>query len=144
VDRAEFELLRDLPGKEVTEDIVYRTDKHLPTGVYRTDQVAVENSLNLQVVLEGFFTPATGAVVFNFFLVGTGPICRFEVNNTIHRDCGRTHKHDLRTPRCPSQNLPHAIARADLNGLGPRELWALICQHTKIVHTGRFDLPGGG
>jgi hypothetical protein len=143
VDRDEFERLRDLPDKEIADDIVYRTDKNLPFGVFRTDQVKVNNSLDYPVVVEGHFTQATGAVVFNFFLEGTGPICRFEVNSTIHGDAGRTHKHDLRTPRCPLQNLPYATARPDMEGLGPKELWELICQRTKIVFTGRFEFSGG-
>jgi hypothetical protein len=142
VDRDEFELLRDLPNKEVTQDIVFRKDKNLPPGVFRTDQVRVENALDYNVVVEAHFTPLTGATVFNFFLEGTGPICRFEVNSTIHGDAGRTHKHDLRTPRCPSQNLPNALARPDFEGLTSRELWGLICRHARIIHTGQLELPG--
>ncbi len=142
MDRDEFILLRDLPDKEVAEDLIFRAERNLPEGVYRTGQVGVENSLAYPVVVEGHYTRATKAVTFTFILEGTGPICRFDVNSTIHGDAGRTHKHDLRTPRCPAQNLPHAVARRDLENLGPRELWELICRLVKIRHTGRLELPG--
>ena len=37
VDRDEFEMLRDLPDKEIADDIVYRVDKSA-AAVFRTDQ----------------------------------------------------------------------------------------------------------
>lgn len=140
MDRADFVLLRDLPGKEVVEDVVFRTDKHCPECVLRCDQVRVENSLEWPVFVEGHLNLKTEGVTFNFVLEGTGPICRFDVNGTIHGDAGRTHKHDLKTARCPAQNLPQAVARADLEGLDARKLWELICRHAKIVHTGQFKI----
>jgi len=141
VNRQEFEELRDLPGKEVVDDIVYREEENLPEGVFCIDSVRVANALGHDVIVEGFFHRAIKRVSFTFVLAGTGPICRFEVNGPIHGNAGRTHKHDLCTDRCPEQNLPHVTARPDLNDLGPSELWQRICKLARIDHTGSIVLP---
>ena len=56
------------------------------------DQIAVENSLGWDVLLNGTYKPDIPAISFNFVIRGVGPVCRIDVNGTIHGPAGRTHK----------------------------------------------------
>lgn len=138
MNRAEFEALRDLPDKEVAGDIVF-TPKNATTLVF--EDVPVVNSLGLDLILNGSFKPDIPAVKYNFCIKGMGPICRVDVNGSIHGSEGRTHKHDLQTDSCPRNNLPFAKARTDLERLTALQVWQKVCAMANIQHTGRFEEP---
>jgi hypothetical protein len=73
---------------------------------------------------------------------GVGPICRLDVDGVAHRPAGRSHKHSLRTERCPGENLPLAPKdRPDLSGLPLRELFVEFCRMARIEHRGAFEAP---
>jgi hypothetical protein len=138
MDRAEFETLRDLPHKQVVDDITF-TPKNATTLVFQ--DVPVANALGLDLVLNGSFKPDIPAVKYNFSIKGVGPICRVDVNGSIHGTEGRTHKHDLQTDSCPRKNLPTAKARPDLERLTALQVWQKVCAMANIQHTGRFEEP---
>ena len=138
--RLEFEQLRDLPGKVIESDIEFLAkDETSPNLVF--DQVPVVNSLDWDVVLNGTYKPGIPSVTFNFVLRGVGPICRVCVNGQIHGAAGRTHKHDLTEPEDPRANLPAAVARPDLVGKDPKEVWDILCRQANITHSGEFKNP---
>jgi hypothetical protein len=140
VNRQEFEHLRDLPGKRVTANIVWTTPRDAkPNRVF--ELVALENELGCDVVVNGTYKPDIPAVTYNFVLRGVGPICRVDVNGTIHGNAGRTHKHDLRQEADPQKNLPVAVDRKDLDGKTPRQVWEDLCTRANIQHTGNFQDP---
>lgn len=143
MNRAEFEQLRALSGKVIDADIEFKaSSKTSPCLVF--EQVQVRNDLNWEVLLNGTYKPFIPAVSFNFVIKGLGPICRLDVNGTIHGEQGRTHKHDLHDEEDPRRNLPQAISRQDLKGKTARQVWELLCQQANIVHTGRFFDPENG
>jgi len=105
------------------------------------EQVKVENTLGYEVHLNGTFKPQIPSVTYNFVLKGVGPICRIDVNGTIHKEAGRTHKHDLRRESDPRNNLPTAVARPDLEGRSAREIWTILCEQANITHNAEFHNP---
>lgn len=133
--------LRNLPGKQITSDIVFELKQPTsPNLVF--EEVKVDNALNYDVVLNGTYKPGIPSITFNFVLRGTGPICRVCVNGTIHPPVGRTHKHDLRKDSDPRNNLPAALARPDLENLPTvKEVWDILLQQANIKHTGTFHEP---
>jgi hypothetical protein len=141
MNRAEFEALRNLPGKLITSDIQFELKQPTSPNLVFED-VKVENSLNYDVVLNGTYKPSIPAITLNFVLRGAGPICRVCVNGTIHPPAGRTHKHDLRKDSDPRNNLPTAVARPDLDNLPTvKEVWDILLQQANIIHTGTFTEP---
>ncbi len=137
---AEFQQLRDLPGKVVAADIEFKSGKDSrPNQTF--EGISVLNALNWEVLLNGTYKPDVPAITFNFSIRGIGPVCRVDVNGTIHGNAGRTHKHDLRREDDPRRNLPSALARPDLVGLTPRQVWEDLCQRAQIQHTGVFIDP---
>lgn len=143
MDRRTFEQLRDLPGKRIAADIIWTAPRDGKPNL-TFEQVAIENSLDLDVVVNGTFKPGIPSITFNFVLRGVGPICRVDVNGTIHGDAGRTHKHDLRQETDARDNLPTAVARADLEGKSPRDVWSDLCHRASITHVGTFNDPQEG
>lgn len=140
MNRTEFEQLRDLPGKRITAEIKFTGNKQAdPNLVF--EQIPVENSLGVDVILNGTYKPEIPSITFNFVIRGTGPICRVCVNSTIHQEAGRTHKHDLQVETDPRRNLPNATARPDLEGLTAREVWDNLCRQANIEHAGTFHDP---
>ncbi len=140
--RLEFIQLRDLPGKTVEADIVWRSERGTrPNKIF--NRILVKNSLGLEVWLNGTYKPVLPGITYNFVLVGTGPICRVVVNGPEHSGLGRTHKHDLQDPTDsePARNLPTAIARPDLDGKNARQVWDVLCRQANILHRGKFHDP---
>jgi len=142
MNRNEFDVLRNLPGKRIAADIRFES-KQATNPNLTFEEVSVENSLNYEVVLNGTYKPDIPSVTFNFVLRGTGPICRLCVNGTIHPGSGRTHKHDLRQDSDPRNNLPAAIARPELEGRSVKEIWETLMAQANISHTGIFHDPEG-
>src|SRR5689334_15781367 len=92
VNRLEFETLRDLPDKRITEDIRFvlarDTQPNLTFG-----GVKLENSAGWDVRINGTYKPDIPSLTFNFVISDAGgPICRLDINGPIHKAAGRTHK----------------------------------------------------
>jgi hypothetical protein len=140
MNRADFLQLRDLPGKQISEDISFEESEDLrPNLEFRN--VRIQNALGLDVRLNGTYRPGIPAVTLNVAVRGVGPICRIDVNGTIHEKLGRTHKHALRRESCPRKNLPFAERREDLESLSVRDIWERFCEEAGIVHSGDFNDP---
>jgi hypothetical protein len=110
-----------------------------PSLVFRN--IRVFNAMNLGVFLNGTFKPRLNAITYNFVLSGTGPICRIDVNSTIHGEAGRTHKHELESETDPLYNLPKAMIIRDLGEPTPLAVWKRVCTGANIEHRGRFVEP---
>lgn len=119
--RLEFERLRDLPGKKLFGNLVFASSE-TTSPVVTFDSIKIENSLDLPLRLNGRYNRLLPSVVFNFRIMGVGPICRVEVNSTMHRG-SRTHKHSLVEEDDPRQNLPGIVDRPDLVGKSAREVY---------------------
>jgi hypothetical protein len=141
MDRVEFEELRDLPDKTITADIEFLPNKSVSTTL--SFEVPVSNTTGYDLILNCSFVPDIPKLKLNFSIKGIGPICRIEVNGQVHRDAGRTHKHDLHNESCPRQNLPNAVARPDLDLSlsSPKDIWDLLCVEANITHIGDFKEP---
>jgi len=138
--REEFQALRDLPDKRITDDIVFTTTASNSSNL-TFDNVRVENALGVDVIVNGTFKPSIPTTIFNFYIRGQGPICRVCVNGNIHDPVGRTHKHELRREEDQRTNLPTAFARADLENLSPKQVWDILLKDANITHTGKFIEP---
>ena len=138
--RQEFQTLRDLPGKRIASDIVFKPASSGSSNLI-FENVAVENEHGWDVIVNGTFKPGIPTVTYNFYVRSEGPICRVCVNGTSHAPGGRTHKHELRQESDQRQNLPTVIARPDLQGLSPKEIWDRLLDEAKIEHTGNFTNP---
>lgn len=141
MERGDFEALRDVPDKFIDVDIRFaRRDQMRPALV--AESMVIENGLGIQLRLQITFNPETGAKNFNVFVPGVGPICRLDVDGPPHPGAGRSHKHSLRTNRCPDRNLPDGVVdRPDLAGRSVRELFGVFCQMACISHRGIFVAP---
>jgi hypothetical protein len=142
VTPTDFEALRDLPGKVISEDIVFLAGKNT-SPVLTFDGIRIENALDVDLVVNGHFHPKFGGVTYNFFDRSAGAICRIDVNGQIHKKAGRTHKHSVKTDNDVRRNLPNASAVPQYVGKSPREIWEMVCAAANITHTGRFEDPSG-
>ncbi len=142
MNRTEFEQLRNLPDKFIEEDIVFVPSKNIST-VLECEQIKVENSLGISLILNCSYIPDIPRLKFNFHVQGVGAICRFEVNGKVHGEAGRTHKHYLVNESCSRKNLPEADPRPDLALLvySPKEIWNKVCEQSRIVHLGELVEP---
>ena len=140
MDRSTFEHLRDLPDKEILDDIIFKKEN---TKTLSFDNIKVHNAMGVDLILNGKYKPHIPSIRFNFYIRGIGPICRVEVNSSIHRESGRTHKHSLQKENFPRLNLPFARPRGDLKEKPIRQIWEIICQQSNIKHQGIFVDPDG-
>lgn len=141
MNRNEFELLRDLPGKVIRGDIKFSRKQALAPLLVAEDLV-IENAQGVELRLAVHANPATGAKTVNVHVPGIGAICRLDVDGTAHGAAGRSHKHSLQTDRCPDRNLPDGVvARPELAGQPPRAVFGEFCQMAHITHDGTFHDP---
>lgn len=146
MDRSEFESLRDLPDKVIEEDIRFSKKKNL-SPLLTAEDIRITNRLGYDIRLTIKFNPETGSRNFNVHLSGVGPICRLDVDDQAHRPAGRSHKHSLKLPTCPHNNLPFAEDRAGDSGRGLEDLFRRFCLMANIQHRGQLfgpDTTGGG
>jgi hypothetical protein len=139
MNQQEFQTLRDMPGKKISGDILFlKTNSSGPNLVF--DGVLVQNTEAFEIVLNGIFKPNIPSLTFNFVLRGVGPICRLDVNGTIHDFVGRTHKHELIRESDPRKNLPTAFKREDIDSanLNVKDVWTQLCAQAKIEHDGEI------
>lgn len=139
--RAQFEVLRDLPGKMVRGDVKFSRKQALSPLVVAEDLV-IENSGGVELRMSVHANPVTGAKTVNVHVPGVGPICRLDVDGTVHGAAGRSHKHSLQGERCPDRNLPDGVvSRPDLSGLSVKEVFEKFCEMANITHEGNFVEP---
>lgn len=144
MNRTEFEALRDLTGKRITQDIRFARRAALRPAVEVAD-ILIENESGVDLRMNMHFNPETGSKTVNVYVPGTGPICRLDVDGTRHGDAGRSHKHALQTERCPDRNLPDGVAKRDeLSGKSIKEVFDAFCDLAAIEFSGSFDSPDGG
>jgi hypothetical protein len=145
MNRTDFEQLRDLPGKTIPVDIRFSAKRETSPN-WTFENVPVINTLGWEIILNGTYKPHIPSITFNFVQKGVGPICRLDVNGTVHPGAGRSHKHDLQqeTDQKPSRNLPHAIPRNELSQKPVREIWEMLCKQANIIHNGVFYAPDEG
>lgn len=140
MNRTEFEYLRDLPDKVIGADLRL-TQRKETSPAWVADGIVIENVAEVQLRLNITYNPETGSKTFNVHVPGVGPICRLDVDGTSHKDQGRTHKHSLKTERCPARNLPWAVAMPALAGLPLLEVFRSFCEMANIRHEGSFEDP---
>jgi hypothetical protein len=142
MDRTEFEALRDLSGKLIEGDVRLASSSHLGS-VLAADDIPIRNSANTGLILNLTYLRARRGFKINVHVRGVGPICRLEVNGPEHPGATRTHKHALRTNRCPNRNL-HAdvTARPELQGKTMRDVWRTFCEMASITHQGDLLCEG--
>jgi hypothetical protein len=139
--RAEFEHLRDLPGKAIVGDIRLQEQRAV-RPLLRAEDVRIENSAGVDLRLTLTYNPQTGSKSVNVHVPGLGPICRLEVDGQRHPPAGRSHKHSLRSADCPRANLPHDVApRPELSGKLLHEVFEEFCRAANIEHGGMFHSP---
>ena len=137
MDREDFEGLRDLPNKEVTQDIVFLTRGQTKL-VHEADGIPILNGDGENLIVNLRYNEARQSATINVVLQGKGPICRIDVRSNVHKDAGRNHKHSFYEERDWIDNLPQAEARNDLAKCNIEELWDHFCEEAKITHTGSF------
>ena len=139
MERHEFEKLRDLPDKEITQDIrLEKNDKLRP--LLTASNIKIENSLGHVLKMNLNYNEETNSKTINISIQSEGPICRLDVDGQNHKQQGRSHKHSLSTPRCPDNNLPDAISRKDLSGKPFDEIFKIFCREANIVVKGKVEL----
>lgn len=138
MDRAEFERLRNLPAKEISQDVeLTRRPENLPFAI--ADKIRIENSLGVEAYMTISFNEQTNSKKINVHIVGIGPICRLDVDGSEHAPYGRCHKHDLMSDECPGENLKRSItSRNELSGASIEEVFREFCSAARINHTGTF------
>lgn len=141
MDRPTFERLRDLPDKAIHGEIRLVARRQTSPALV-ADNIAIENSAGVDLRLNVSYNPEVGSKTFNVIEVGNGPICRLDVDGTVHAPAGRSHKHSLQTDRCPASNLPNGVvARPDLAGQSPAEVFAAFREMAGIAFDGTFVVP---
>ena len=94
--RTEFEALRDLPNKRISQDVRFRRPQQTRPNVI-ADDVTIENSAGVELRLTVHYNPERGSKTFNVHVLGKGPICRLDVDGPPHRPAGESHKHSVQT-----------------------------------------------
>lgn len=141
MDRTGFEALRDLPDKRIEQNISF-TQRRPTAPLLIAEDVRIASSANVDLRLSIMHNPDVGSTTFNVHVPGTGPICRLDIDGPPHRPCGRSHKHSLKTERCPDRNLPEGVVdRPDLSGKPVAELFQEFCRMAAITHVGTFEAP---
>lgn len=141
MNRGEFEVLRDMQGKIIENDIRLTAGRRT-APLLTADDIEIANSAGRELKLNITFHPQLDSVTFNVTESGNGPICRLDIRGTAHKDQGRTHKHSLQDESSPRQNLGKGVAaRPDLETLSILEAWQKFCEMAKIEHRGEFIVP---
>lgn len=141
MNRQEFEAVRDIPGKVIRGDIRF-AQRQATAPALVAENVVIENDAGVELRLNINLNPKVGSKTFNVVVQGLGPICRLDVDGTVHRPAGRSHKHSLQTERCPDRNLSDGVVdRAELSGKSVAELFDVFCQMAQISHQGQLIVP---
>ena len=137
MDRGEFEVLRDLPNKEIHGDIVLKRANN--SDYLEAEKVLIGNALKVEALMTVRWNPETDAKTINVHVVGVGPICRLDVDGQVHPPAGRHHKHSLVLSSCPETNLKRGVHdRDDLAGKSIEEVFKEFCRISSIEHNGKL------
>ncbi len=130
-----------MTAKAIRADVRFTRPKATAPALVAED-LEIHNANGVDLILNITYNPEVGSKTFNVHVRGVGPICRLDVDGTVHGDAGRSHKHALLTERCPDRNLRDGVqSRQDLSGRSVREVFAEFCALAQIAHTGNFDAP---
>jgi hypothetical protein len=141
MNRLDFEILRNLPGKRI-RGLIRLSRKQATHPLLTADRIAIENNQGVSLWMNINYNPETGAKGINVTLVGEGPICRLDVDGSRHGDSGRSHKHSVQDESSVRRSLRDGvIARADLDGKRLREVFDDFCAAAHIIHEGQFEDP---
>jgi hypothetical protein len=140
VTRAEFERLRDMPGKVIVGDIRLQEQRQTKP-LLRAEDVRIANEANADLRLALTYNPLTGSKSINVLVPGLGAVCRLDVDGPEHPPAGRSHKHSLRSEECPRRNLPSAVAWDGPSGATMGEVFGDFCRRANITHQGEFHCP---
>jgi len=141
MNRRDFEILRDLPGKVIRGDVRFAQPRSTSPAIV-AENLMIENDLGIDLRLTITYNPRVGSKTFNVHVPGMGPICRLDVDGPMHRPAGRSHKHSLQSERCPDRNLPDAVVdRSDLSGRDLTDLFREFCELASVRHDGEFLSP---
>lgn len=136
MDRTEFERLRDLPGKYVDGDIILQKDGRV---YLESEKLIIVNSDDVDATVLLRWNPETDSKTVNVIVSGLGPVCRLDVDGTVHAPAGRHHKHSLVHPDCPVSNLGRGVVRRDdLAGQDIATVWTEFCRMANIEHRGQL------
>ncbi len=139
--RLEFEALRDLPGKTIVGDIKF-VERRPTAPLLVADDLPIENDHGVDARMSLTYKPDIPALSINVQVLGTGPICRMEMNGPRHRPAGRHHKHAMQGEECPRRNLPDGVTdQPELAGQSVRQLFERFCRVARIEHLGTFEAP---
>ena len=140
--REEFEALRSLPNKRIQRDIKF-SRKQGTSPAFTADDIPIENSLGLDARLYLGYNPENGYKKINVAVKSAGgAICRLEVDGPTHPGVGRDHKHSLLRETCPARGMQaDVVARPELAGKGPEEVFRIFCEDAKIEFDKAFVLP---
>jgi hypothetical protein len=120
MNREEFEYLRDMSGKRITDEIKL-APKRRNSPVLASEAIPIENERDVPANLNIEYNTQTDAKTVNVSVPGIGPICRLEVDARAHRPYGRSHKHALSSELCPYENLKRDIIdKSELSGMDIR------------------------
>ena len=139
MNRAEFEALRDLPGKRIDGSVVL-TQRRETSPLLVAENSVVDTSYGVDAKITVTYNPETDSKVVNVHIPG-GPICRLCVDANMHIPCGRNHKHSLQTESCSRRNLPDgAVDRPDLAGKTLAEVFRIFCEISQIDFGGEVRI----
>lgn len=138
----EFEQLRDLAGKAISDDLEF-VETAPNSDIFRCEQ-SLGVFAGHEILLTATFHRNIPSVVFNFRKAGFKAIGRYCVNGNLHRDKNtgvlvRTHKHAPESNDCFRKNLPLAYERTDLSIKSFKDVvavWQSICKDANIHHSG--------
>jgi hypothetical protein len=141
MDRAEFEKLRDLPGKSIEGDIAL-SPPMAGAAYLESEKIPILNSEDVPAFVVVRWNPQTDSKTVNVAVRGVGPICRLDVDGRIHEPAGRHHKHSLRSAACPEENLKRDLQRRDdLAGATIQQVFAEFCRIAGVEHVGTLKVP---
>jgi hypothetical protein len=138
MNRADFEQLRNIPGKIIAGDI--RLMAKRPTHpLLIADDIEIENALGVETRMIVQYNPEVGSKTINVVVANVGPVCRLDVDGPAHEPCGRSHKHSLQTERCPDRNLPEGVRDLpQLLGSSLQDVFNWFCAEAQITHQGQI------
>ena len=128
-------------AKTVNEDVSFEFAPKETRVLEFKNIVILTDSVPYVVTIHGRYLCRTREISYTFVAEGVGPIARYDIRGSRHRNAGRTHFQSMRTLSCPRQNLPHADARPDLEDFNAEQTWQVLLSEAGLTHTGNFFRP---